>query len=119
KKGSAPAQTRHLDISSCSAKCTATPIAGADLDVALENTTGFRLPDGTFLVIGDDLVGTGFTRAFVVNIGTNGKKPSVKEIVFHEPRKGATVIDAPNGTVAVLGGEDGSGAPVLSVEMFF
>ncbi len=119
KQGNGPAPTRTLDISSCSAGCKATPVDGAGLDVALENTVGFRLPNGTFLVIGDDLSGTGFTLAFIVDLGGANRKASVKAVPFHEPRKGATVIDAPNGTVAVMGGEDGDGAPVLSVEMFY
>jgi hypothetical protein len=117
QSGGAPAPTVTLDPACSGAACTLTPVAMAKLPVALENTVGYLRTDGTtYLVVGDDLSGTGFTLGFLVDVTGAGK---VTPVPFREPRKGATTIDVPNGTVAVLGGEHGDGTPALSVEMFY
>jgi hypothetical protein len=45
--------------------------------------------------------------------------PAVTEMPLREPRRGATAVPAPNGTLALMGGVHLDGTPALSVEMFF
>ena len=62
---------------------------------------------------GDDP--NGQTRCFRVDVGN----VSATELPLREPRLGASVVAAPNGTLAILGGTLVSGGPALSIESYF
>jgi hypothetical protein len=102
-------------------------VAAATLPDVVENVAGYRRPDGTFLVVGEALAGTGCmasfpngcTLSYTVALGVAGGAGSATRVLFREPRRGATAIDVPNGTVAVLGGEKADGSAALSVELFY
>ncbi len=111
-----PGLTRVVDLNDCTTACKPTILAAATLPRAIEGAVGFKRSDGTFLVIGNE-VGTGETLSFVVDV--TRPPPSVTPVPFRERRFGAAAIDAPNATIAVLGGEDASGKGVLSVEMLY
>ena len=121
------APTRHLALNCVAPACVPTPIASATLPDVVENIVGYRRPDGTFLVVGDALAGTGCgasfpngcTLSYTVALGVAGGAGSATLVPFREARKGATAIDVPNGTVAVLGGEHADGSAALSVELFY
>jgi hypothetical protein len=43
----------------------------------------------------------------------------VTSLPLREPRRGASVLPAPNGTLALIGGETLDGAAAHSIELFF
>ena len=108
------APTRTWDPT-CSSGCAMTDVAGAELPVALVKTRGFSLGGPRVLVIGQEATGAQLMRVFEVDVD----KPSVIERPLREARSGGTVVPAPNGTLAIMGGVLESGAPALHVEMYF
>jgi hypothetical protein len=109
----AAAPTRRLDLS-CSSGCSVEPVKDADLPAPIGSVWAFGLQGGRVIAVGEEIGGQGMTRTFLV-----GLEGTVEELPLREPRRGASVIPAPNGTLALLGGllEDGSAA--LSVELLF
>ncbi|KYG04401.1 hypothetical protein BE21_46935, partial [Sorangium cellulosum] len=70
---------------------------------------------GRLLAVGAEAGEGGLTRSFVVDLAA----AQVEELPLREPRRGATVVPAPNGTLALLGGVHAEGTPALTVEAFF
>ncbi len=103
------AGVRQLDLAGCIDDCEATEVFDQPRD--LTRCSAFSTPSGVLLT-GDTAAGE--TVAF--NISADGQ--TVTALDFREPRFGATTIAAPNGTLAVLGGSDGT-EPRLSVELLF
>ena len=115
-EGGAPAPIRRLDPT-CVNACVAVPITGSDPAVALTSVHAYTLGGGRVFVVGDEVAMSAQTRTFVLQLGA-----SATELPLREPRRGAAVIPAPNGTLALLGGTlvDGAGdKPALSVELLF
>jgi hypothetical protein len=116
-QGGAAAPTRRLDLG-CLSSCNAEAVMNADLPAPIGGVAAFALalPGTRVIAVGDEIGsgGQGMTRSFLVDLGG-----AVEELALREPRRGASVIPAPNGTLAILGGllEDGSAA--LSVELLF
>lgn len=111
----APSPTRTLDLRCVSGTgCVAQPIDGATVDNLATRTQAFAV-NGGFIAVGDDV--NGQTRAFRVIVGA--QTPSSTELPLREPRLGATAVAAPNGTLAILGGQLLSGGPATSVESYF
>jgi len=92
-----------------------TEVVGAELAVALTRTQSFALGGGRAIAIGSEPSGTKLVRTFEVDLTA----ATVKEHPLAEPRSGATVVAAPNGTLAILGGTLAGGGPALRVETFF
>jgi hypothetical protein len=109
--GEAP--PRRIDLS-CTSDCTAEDL-GAPLGVALGQSEAFLLAGDRVLVVGADATSNDEQRCFVLAL-SNG---SVSEVPFREPRRGAALVPAPNGTLAFIGGEHADGSPALRVETFF
>jgi hypothetical protein len=65
------------------------------------------------LAIGDDEDGE--TLAFRVSFNEG----TVTSLPLRDPRRGATAVAAPNGTLAILGGEKTVGGAATSVELYF
>jgi hypothetical protein len=113
--GGAIAPTRHLELTNCTAGCAAAAVPGlAMLPIALVNVSAYPLGGQRSLAVGTQLGDGGLNRSFIVDIGAL----IVTEALLREPRQGASVIPAPNATLAVLGGEHADGTPALSVELF-
>lgn len=110
----AAAATRTWDPG-CTSGCAMTEVVGAELPVALVKTRGFYLGGSRVLVVGHEVMGSKLVRVFEVDVD----KPSVVERPLREPRSGATVVPAPNGTLAIMGGVLENGKPALNVEMYF
>jgi len=100
-----PAPARLLNLS-CT-QCEPTMLDFA-LPEALDRCSVYNGPNG-FIVVGAD--GTGEMRAFLIN-----SVPEVSEIALRDRRRGAVVAPAPNGTLAVIGGEKLDGTPALTIE---
>ena len=111
--------TRRLDPScvATTTSCAAAAIAGADLPVALTGVVAYSLGAGRTIAIGSEATGMGMTRSFIIDV--SGGSAVVTEVPLREPRRGATPVPAPNGSLALLGGVKADGSPALSVEMFF
>ena len=112
--GDAAAPTRLLDPR-CTSDCTVDDVADATPGPALTRTSAFVLEAGRpeLIVIGDDPDGA--TRTFIVDyLGL-----TAAELPLREPRRGATPVAAPNGTLALMGGTHPDGTPALTIEMFF
>lgn len=110
------APTRLLDPS-CFQDCPVKQLA--PLPTTLGGVTAYALPGGRAIVVGDEPdSATSLTRSFLVDVNASATNP-ITEVPFQEPRRHATSIPAPNGTLAVLGGEHADGTPALSVELFF
>jgi hypothetical protein len=107
------APTRRLDPS-CAGLCSVEIVQNAGLPAAIGGVSAFALGSGRVVAVGDEVGDKGMTRSFVVDLGG-----AVTEIALREPRRGASVIPAPNGTLALLGGVHEDGSPALSVELFF
>ncbi len=107
-------KTRLLDPR-CASACSAEIVEEASPAEAVTRLSGFAIEKGRALVVGEESDPTGGTRAYLIDYLT----PSLKELPFKEPRKGATCTPAPNGTLAVVGGVHEDGSPALTVEMFF
>jgi len=109
-----PAATRTWNAS-CTASCMAEEVTGATLPVGLTRSQAFSLGGSRVIVIGHEASATKRVRTFVIDFSG----PTVEERTLREPRSGATVVAAPNGTLAILGGLLEDGAPALHVETFF
>ncbi|WP_437948103.1 hypothetical protein WME98_46645 [Sorangium sp. So ce296] len=113
-QGGAAAPTRRL-APGCAGACAAAEVAGAALPAAIAGVVAFALPGGRLLAVGAEAGEGGLTRSFVVDLAA----AQVEELPLREPRRGATVVPAPNGTLALLGGVHAEGTPALTVETFF
>jgi hypothetical protein len=111
--GGTAAPTRRLDPA-CASLCSVEVVQNAGLPAAIGGVAAFALGAGRVVAVGDELGDKGMTRSFLVDLGG-----AVTEIALREPRRGASVIPAPNGTLALLGGVHEDGSPALSVELFF
>lgn len=107
------AATTRLLAPGCAAMCAPDEVPDATLPAAIEQVTAFSLGGGRAVALGDEP--SGLMRAFVVGLVT----PSVEETPLREPRSGASVVAAPNGTLAIVGGLLGDGSPALTIEMLF
>ncbi|MFO0757669.1 MAG: hypothetical protein U0359_14325 [Byssovorax sp.] len=114
--GGKPAATRVVDMG-CSKACAAVEIPGMALPVTFDHGAGYVLNDTQVIVVGDEVSqdGPGQTRPFVLDLGAM----SVTETPLREPRKGASPIPTPLGTLAILGGQHLDGSPAFSVESYF
>jgi hypothetical protein len=112
----APAPTRLL-APGCAQLCAPEELIEATLPVAISGVTAFALGGGRAVAVGNELsdAGFGLMRAFVVGLVT----PSVDEAPLREPRSGASVVAAPNGTLGILGGSLEDGSPALTIETLF
>ncbi|MDC0745279.1 hypothetical protein [Polyangium mundeleinium] len=100
---------------SCTSGCAAEEVAGAALPVGITRAQGFSLGGSRMLVVGHEATAAKLVRVFVID----RSGPSVEERPLREPRAGAAVVAAPNGTLAILGGVLEDGSPALHVETFF
>lgn len=112
--GGAPAPIRRIDAT-CVNACLATVITGSDPSVGLTAVRAYTLGGERFIVVGDTIDEAPETKTFVLQLGK-----SATELPLREPRRGAAVVPAPNGTLAILGGTRVLDAkPALSVELLF
>ncbi len=100
---------------SCTAACTTEEVTGAAVPVGITGAMAFSLGTGKVLVVGHEATAAKRVRVFVIDLDGG----AVEERALREPRSGATVVPAPNGTVAILGGVLEDGSPALHVETFF
>lgn len=107
-----PAPIRRLDPT-CVNACAATVITGSDPSSAITAVHAYTLGGGRVLAVGEAITAPVQTRSFVIQLGA-----SATELSLREPRSGAAVTPAPNGTLAILGGTRLDGKPALSVELF-
>jgi hypothetical protein len=99
---------RLVDLD-CEEACEPEPRA-IDFGVILTECRAFALADGWFVVgAGPD----GLLTSLRID------DDAVTVMPLREPRRGAAIVPAPNGTLAIFGGADASGAPVSSVETWF
>ncbi|CAN93820.1 hypothetical protein predicted by Glimmer/Critica [Sorangium cellulosum So ce56] len=113
-QGGAAAPTRRL-APGCAVTCAAVEVEGAALPAAVGGVAAFALPGGRVLALGSEAGEDGLTRSFIVDVAA----AQVEELPLREPRRGAAVVPAPNGTLAVLGGVHADGTPALTIETFF
>jgi hypothetical protein len=117
--GTMPGPSWHMETT-CN-PCTPTPLTTTGLP-SLPTVTGasaysFSTGNGlNDLVVGTDAT-TGMIRSFILDVSNLPNVP-ITEVFLKEPRKGATVIASPIGTLALMGGQHADGTPALSVEMF-
>ena len=107
------APTRRLSPS-CATDCTVDEVEGATLGAVVTGVAGFVLPGGRSIAVGNE-AGSGATRSFVVDLGGG----AATEILLREPRRGATVVAAPNGTLAMMGGVLADGGAARTIEILF
>ncbi len=110
--GDQPAPVRSLNLD-CVSDC-----AAVTLDIVLPSTlTGcdaYATDEGQVLLVGHD-TGDSQVRAFAIAIAA----ATATELPLREPRIGAVPVPAPNGTLALLGGEHPDGTAALTVELLF
>jgi hypothetical protein len=111
----AAAPTRRLAPGCAEQRCAAVEIEGAALPAAIAGVAAFALPGGRILAVGSEAGADGLTRSFLVDVAA----AQVEELPLREPRRGATAVPAPNGTLALLGGVHPDGTPALTIETFF
>jgi hypothetical protein len=107
-----PAKTLHLPAS-CN-PCMVEPLDTPMLP-ALAGVSAYQLSVGRDLVVGADT--TGMFASYIVD-SSNASMVTVTPVPLKEPRQGAVPIPAPNGTLALLGGQHADGTPALSIELF-
>lgn len=100
-----------LDLG-CVEDCAPQIVLEAGRLPALRRTRAFSTPSGV-ITLGDDE--SGELRVFLVPL--DGTAPT--EAPLREPRRGAAVTAAPNGTLAILGGQRLDGTPAVNVEIWF
>ncbi|WP_437760229.1 hypothetical protein [Sorangium sp. So ce1389] len=110
----AAAPTRRL-APGCAASCAAAEVEGAALPAAIVDVAAFALAGGRIVAVGSEAGEGGLTRSFVVDVAVG----QAEELPLREPRRGATAVPAPNGTLALLGGVHPDGTPALAIETFF
>ncbi|MEO7328751.1 MAG: hypothetical protein ABI193_09250 [Minicystis sp.] len=114
-EGGKAAPSRLLDLN-CATACPVTPLPTADLPRALGRGVAFILSDTQVITVGDEAAeAPGETHSYVVDLVA----ATVTEAVLREPRKGASVVPTPLGTLAMLGGVHLDGSPAFAVETFF
>lgn len=106
-----PAPIRRLDPT-CVNACIATAITGSDPSVDLTAVHAYTLGGGRILAVGEAITAPAQTHSFMIQLGK-----SATELPLREPRSGAAVVPAPNGTLALFGGSRLDGKPALSVEL--
>jgi len=109
-----PAATRRFDAS-VGASSTVDTLDTPTL-ATFQSAVAYQLAPGRDLVVGDEPGAGGMTKSFIVDF--NSAPPAVIEAPLREPRRGASPIPAPNGSLALLGGEHADGTPALSIELF-
>ncbi|MBI4702238.1 MAG: hypothetical protein HY744_14005 [Deltaproteobacteria bacterium] len=109
--GAAP-PARLLDPG-CTADCAPQIVGDPPADVALRDCRGFAAAGMKALIVCAELPPDGLCRTFAVDLAA----AAVAELVLREPRRGATALAAPNGMLAIVGGEHPDGSPALTVEM--
>jgi hypothetical protein len=112
--GSTGAPTRLLQPS-CSSMCAVEAVPEATPSVVLSRASAFSLGGGRAIAVGEELGGEGLLRSFLVGLVT----PSTVEAPLRDPRKGASLVPAPNGTLGLVGGVHADGSPALAVETLF
>ncbi|XXT24556.1 hypothetical protein WME94_23780 [Sorangium sp. So ce429] len=113
-QGGAAAPTRRL-APGCAASCATAEVEGAALPAAFVDVAAFALAGGRIVAVGSEAGEGGLTRSFVVDVAVG----QAEELPLREPRRGATTVPAPNGTLALLGGVHPDGTPALAIETFF
>jgi hypothetical protein len=113
--GDSAARLRSLDLT-CVADCAATD-AGPALPAALRASAAFLVAAGSLraVVVGEEPGDAGLTRSFLVDLAEG----TADEVTLREPRRGAAVLPAPNGTLVLVGGVHADGTAARSVESFF
>jgi hypothetical protein len=106
-----PAPIRRLDPT-CVNACAATVVTNSDPSVDLTAVHAYTLGGGRILAVGEAITAPLQTHSFIIQLGT-----SATELPLREPRSGAAVVPAPNGTLALFGGNRLDGKPALSVEL--
>ncbi len=107
-----PAPVRSIDLD-CLSDCAAVTL-DIDLATTLTDCDAYASDDGALLLLGHD--GDDHqVRAFTIAITA----ATATELPLREPRIGAVPVPAPNGTLALLGGEHPDGTAALTVEMFY
>jgi hypothetical protein len=109
-KDPSPAPARRLSLA-CAAGCP----APAPLPFSFEarEGRGYAVGAGKALALGE-----GATGLVAVLVEATTDEPRFTEIPLRAPRREASSLRLPDGRVVVLGGVDGAGAPVRSVELF-
>jgi hypothetical protein len=107
----APAKVRILDAA-CTVACEAKVLDGLELP-ALVRAQAYALGAGRLLAVGDD-VASGLMRPFTLDLA----KATTTELALREPRRGATLLAAPDATLVVMGGVHADGTPALTLERF-
>jgi hypothetical protein len=110
----APTPTRSLDPD-CVTACMAIALPEVSLTEPIVEVSAFSLGGGRAIAIGRALPDPGLMRSFLLDLGSD----LVTEVPLREPRWGASVVAAPNGTLAIVGGMHQDGTPALHVEMLF
>ncbi|XXY49552.1 hypothetical protein WME91_00155 [Sorangium sp. So ce269] len=113
-QGGAATPTRRL-APGCAAGCATAEVEGAALPAAIVDVAAFALAGGRIVAVGSEAGEGGLTRSFVVDVAVG----QAEELPLREPRRGATAVPAPNGTLALLGGVHPDGTPALAIETFF
>lgn len=110
-----PAKTRLLDPR-CTSDCNVDELPEITPDATLTRTKTYAVVSKKILIaVGDDAAQEGLTRTFVIDdLGL-----TLEELPLRERRIGATSVPAPNGTLALLGGQHEDGTDALTVEMWF
>ncbi|MCA9624443.1 MAG: hypothetical protein KC731_35715 [Myxococcales bacterium] len=99
-----------LDLG-CSADCQPREVSLA-VDPDLTSCRAFASEGGRLV-----LVGTRASDGLMTSFSIAPASDEVTELPFREPRRGAALTPAPDGTLALLGGELPDGSPALSVEL--
>ncbi len=110
--GDQPAVARSLNLE-CMADCTPT-LLDIELGATVTDCDAYAADDGVVLVVGQDGE-DGQIRSWSVAVTA----ATATELALREPRIGAVSVPAPNGTLALIGGERLDGTPVLTVETLF
>ncbi|MCU0654643.1 MAG: hypothetical protein MUF64_04930 [Polyangiaceae bacterium] len=92
----------------CTGGCTAPTPLGDELPFA--SLRGYPLGDGKALVLGETDAGT---EAVLLSLAD-----PPRQVPLRTPRRGASSIELPDRRVVVVGGVDGAGVPVASIEVF-
>ncbi|AKT40489.1 hypothetical protein [Chondromyces crocatus] len=115
REDGSPAATRRL-APVCITDCDTVAIDGATLPVALTGMRAFALSGARAIVVGHEAVqDRPWDRSYLLDLAVG----TATELPLREPRMGAAVVPAPNGTLVLLGGVHEDGSPALTLEMFF
>jgi hypothetical protein len=106
---------RQLSTDCSAVSCVPTLLDDSALP-ALASVSAYQLAAQRDIVVGADPT-TMENLTFVVDYAAGGPL-TVTPIDLREPRSGATAIPAPNGTLALVGGQHLDGTPALSIETF-